>query len=87
MLADAEKRFWQRQNVKRALQNQALFLLKHDRIRKVEDGSFVVYDKVYRVTIQGGRLFCNCEVFRHYRTCAHVIAVELVLHDRRVRGE
>jgi len=85
MLVDAQKRYWQRQNIKRALQNQAVFLVERDRIRKVEDGSFVVYDKVYRVTVQGGRLHCSCDVFAHYKVCAHTLAVELVLRDRRVK--
>jgi len=85
MLVDAERKYWQRQNIKRSLQNQAVFLLKHNRVEKAEGNSFEVYDKVYCVTVQGGRLFCNCETFRCYRTCAHVIAVELVLRDRRVK--
>lgn len=83
MLANAEKRFWQRQNIKRALQSQAAFLVQHNRVERAEDGSFIVLDKVFKVVQSGARLYCDCEVFRHYRTCAHVMAVQMLLRERR----
>ncbi len=31
------------------------------------------------VTLDGGRWDCNCDFFQHHSTCAHTMAIELML--------